>query len=169
MWHKRRVKGSCKLNFSGGVRRGGGGGGRGAEKNMDAWLLTRYIWAPLVHRLTYPKGVRSFRYFPYENTIVVCSCIYAFCLVIAIRHSLRTPNMYALSGNCNPQAKCIYAWADNNGIYIGEVPEWVYAFWVCKPVNNVCNRYSISNTWVDLCVMVIYSVKLPVPKYYAWK
>ena len=36
------------------------------------------------HRLTYPKGVHSFRYFPYENTIVVCSCIYAFCLRIAI-------------------------------------------------------------------------------------
>ncbi len=36
--------------------------------------------------------------------------------------------------NCNSQAKCIYAWADNKTIYIREVPEWVYAFWVCKPV-----------------------------------
>ncbi len=65
------------------------------------------VWS--LHWLTYPKGVHSFRYFPYENTIVVCSCINAFSLVIAIRHSMRTPNMYALSGNCNSQAKCIYA------------------------------------------------------------
>ncbi len=100
------------------------------------------------HRLTYPKGVHSFRYFPYENTIVACSCIYAFCLVIAIGHSMRTPNMSALSGNCNSQAKCIYTWADNKRIWqneymheqiwcthwVEDVPEWLYNFWVCKPV-----------------------------------
>ncbi len=32
--------------------------------------------SPTLHRLTYPKGVHSFRYFPYENAIVFCSCIY---------------------------------------------------------------------------------------------
>ncbi len=49
------------------------------------------------HRLTYPKGVHSFRYFLHSmrtpnlfmhisilsNPFVVCSCIYAFCLRIA--------------------------------------------------------------------------------------
>ncbi len=29
----------------------------------------------------------------------------------------------------------VYVWADNKTIYIKEVPEWVYALWVCKPVN----------------------------------
>ena len=36
-------------------------------------------------------------YFLYANFFVTCSCIYAFCLRIAIRHSMRTPKLYALS------------------------------------------------------------------------
>ena len=36
--------------------------------------------------------------------------------------------------NCNSQAKCIHALADNNRICIEEVPRPLYAFWICKPV-----------------------------------
>ena len=100
------------------------------------------------HRLTYPKGVHSFRYFSYVICFVICSCIYAFCLRIAIRHSMRTPKVYALSVNCNSQGKCIHAWVENKRIWqneymhehiwcahwLEEVPEWVYVFSVCKPV-----------------------------------
>ena len=46
--------------------------------------------------------------------------------------------------NCNSQAECIHAWADNNRIYIEEVPKLVYTFWICKPVNHSCeSRISI--------------------------
>ncbi len=37
--------------------------------------------------------------------------------------------------NCNFQVKCIYAWADNIRNWGDEVPVWVYALRVCKPVN----------------------------------
>ncbi len=123
------------------------------------------------NRLTYPKGVHSFRYFPYINTIVVCSCICAFCLVIAIRHSMRTLNMYTLSGNCNSQAKCIYAWADNKRIWqneymheqiwcthwVEEVPEWVYAFWVCKPVKQPLMSEEVSVKGVGVSFLKLLS------------
>ncbi len=59
------------------------------------------------HRLTCPKGVHSFRYFPYANSFVTCPCIYAFCLRITIRHSMRTPKYMHWVPNCNSQAKCI--------------------------------------------------------------
>ena len=53
--------------------------------------------------------------------------------------------------NCNAHAKCIYVWANNKRIWPNEymhhqiwytdwgkeVPEWVCAFWKCKPV-GVC-------------------------------
>ncbi len=44
-----------------------------------------------MHRFTYPKGVHSYRYFLPSNSYVICSCIYAFCLRIAIRQPMRTP------------------------------------------------------------------------------
>ena len=56
----------------------------------------------------------------FTYTFVGHSCIYA------IRHGA-----HCLS-NCNAQAKYIYA--DNKIIRGEEVPAWVYAFWVCKPV-----------------------------------
>ncbi len=60
-----------------------------------------------IHRLTLPKGVYSLRYFLspmripnvlmhvfiIQNHFVICSCIYAFCLRIAIRHSMRIPGI----------------------------------------------------------------------------
>ncbi len=32
-----------------------------------------------LHRLTYPKGIHSYRYFLPSYSFVICSCIYAFC------------------------------------------------------------------------------------------
>ena len=36
------------------------------------------VWPTIsrIHRLTYPKGVHSFRHFPYANSFVTCPCIY---------------------------------------------------------------------------------------------
>ena len=100
----------------------------------------------MLHRLTYPKGVHSFRYFPYVNCFVICSCIYAFCLRITIRHSMRTPKYMhwvsiairflsrftLISGVTQIPGKT----EDPRKISlpVEEVPEWVYAFWVCKLV-----------------------------------
>ena len=56
---------------------------------------------------------------------------------------MRTPNqlmhIFILP---NSQVKCIYACASNNRICIGEVPEWVYTFWVCKPVIHPTTPHS---------------------------
>ncbi len=60
-----------------------------------------------IHRLILPKGVYPFRYFLSPMRIpnllmhvfimlspfVICSCIYAFCLRIAIRHSMHIPGI----------------------------------------------------------------------------
>ncbi len=87
---------------------------------MDFWVPKKRVkWFQTglkrhFHRLTLPEGVYSFRYFlsPMRipnlvmhifimpNPFVICSCIYASCLRIAIRHSMRIP-------------RCIHAWADN--------------------------------------------------------
>ncbi len=48
---------------------------------------------------------------------------------------MRTPWCTHWLSNCNSQARCIYACADNIRIWGEEVPVWVYAFWVCKPVS----------------------------------
>ncbi len=119
------------------------------------------------HRLTLPKGVYSFRYFLSPMRIpnltmhifilptpfVVCSCMYAYLLQL----DLNAYTWYThWVSNCNSQAKCIYAWANNKRIWHNEymhhqiwythwgqeVPQWVYAFWKCKPVNGT---FKISN------------------------
>ncbi len=108
------------------------------------------------HRLTYRKGAHSFRYFLQpmstpnllmhifilSNPFVVCSCIMHFSWEL----QLATQCVYFWCTHWVPnwifQAKCIYAWASNKRICIGEVPKWVYAFWVCKPVKLYLYFYS---------------------------
>ncbi len=60
---------------------------------------------------------------------------FATCLCIYMQLDLYAWCTHWLS-NCNSEAKCIYAWADNIGIWGEEVPVWVSTFWVCKPVNK---------------------------------
>ncbi len=97
----------------------------------------------------------------------ICSCIYSFgnffcyllmhvCIFIAIRPVMRTPSCthwrtHWLS-NCNSQAKCIHAWADNIRIWEEEVPVWVYAFWVCKPVNSKRNLNSVLSIYCSISI-----------------
>ncbi len=67
-----------------------------------------------------------------------CWLLMHTCILIAISpkcvHQMYKFIMWSLVSNCNSQAKCIHAWADNNRIGIEEVPKLVYAFWICKPV-----------------------------------
>ncbi len=69
--------------------------------NLTGWISCKTI--PIYctyHWLTYQK-VHQFRYFLYAHPIVVCSCMYAFCLRIAIRHTMHTFVVYAFRTNCN--------------------------------------------------------------------
>ncbi len=104
------------------------------------------------HKLTYPKGVYSFRYFLqpmripnmlmhifiFPNPFLVCSCMYASLLQLDLNAYTKCTHWVS---NCNSQAKCIYAWESNKRNRLEEVPEWVYAFWVCKPVNSDWYNY----------------------------
>ena len=82
------------------------------------------------HRLTYLKGIHSFRYFPLTILLLLVHFAWELQLDTQCVHQKCTHWV----PNCNSQAKCIYAWADNKRNRGEEVPEWVYAFWVYKSV-----------------------------------
>ena len=76
--------------------------------------------------------------------------------------------------NCNSQAKCTHASADNNRICKEEVPKLVYAYWICKPVDNLSwnkkknililrksrlvRRICITHIWAPLLKKVPYDL-----------
>ncbi len=65
------------------------------------------------------------------NSVVDCSCIYAFWLQLVLNAYTRCTHWVS---NYTSQPKCIHASADNNRVCIEEVPKLVYTFWICKPV-----------------------------------
>ncbi len=117
----------------------------------------------LLHRLTLVKGVYSFRYFLHPmripnllmhvfitpNPFVICSscsCKHAFCLRIAIRHSMHIPGIIAVKMHtCTCMSRQPYdfikmhhqIWYTH---WMEEVPEWVYTFWKCKHVTTLTKK-----------------------------
>ena len=81
-----------------------------------------------------PKGCTLIQVLPllnaYPNSVVVCSCI--ICIDIQMNLNAYT-TVYACRSNCNFQAKCIYAWADNKRIGVRidgrKYLYWCTSFW----------------------------------------
>ncbi len=76
---------------------------------MGAGLSTKSVLLAMVSAIAMisPLAYISKRHtlLSYANPIVVCSCMYAFCLRIAIRHSMRTSGVqYIFRTNCNQNA-----------------------------------------------------------------
>ncbi len=121
------------------------------------------------HGFTYPKGVHSYRYFLPSNSFVICSCIYVFCLRIAIRQPMCTPwrthtgliaytmspAMYALEANKRIGE---YAWAGGKefGVHIGW-RKYLYEFTPFGYVNLWTGSWELSSP-VFLCVLRIINV-----------
>ncbi len=101
------------------------------------------IWVSSLtdHRLTYPKGVHSCRYSLFTNSFVTCSCIYIHFgwelqLDTQCVHQICTH--WAVECQIAILRQNVYTWADNKRNRGEEIPEWVYVFWVCKPVWSQC-------------------------------
>ncbi len=79
------------------------------------------------HMFTYPKGVHSYRYFLLSNSFAICSCIY-------FAWELQLDSQYVHHG-VPDMPTCMSRWQRVWCTHwLEEVPVWVCAFWVCKPV-----------------------------------
>ncbi len=88
----------------------------------------------MLHRLTLPKGVYSFRYFEFLSP-------------------MRIPHLLTLEQTASAFCPflCLFQWFtwECGILHWGqEVPEWVYAFWKCKPVALLNRALAVSvNCW----------------------
>ncbi len=101
------------------------------------------------HRFTYPEGVHPFRYF-LSTKSYCCVLMHIFIFIsmnlnvhTCIRIQVNLTWMRTPENNWN----AIYAWRGNNEILVyafrQEIPEWVYAFCVCKPVKRSQDSFTL--------------------------
>ncbi len=149
---------------------------------MGATIIAENVYRPSVHpkptthRLTYPKGVHSFRYFLHPmftpNLLIKCISMlwqsprgnrWLTHWASMLRWKWYSPSQVLTAKHVSyPQltATHVYAWAGSKSI--GEVAEWVYAFqWVCKPVNRY--MYSVYNFTFPFSLSDLYEQSMKRP------